>query len=71
VIDFYRRKRDFTLVLMGLGYLLQIVDAHVDAHLKEFKYNPNLKKVSLAPMVNQDNMTGRTTGMSLTYTFGK
>ena len=67
-VDFYRRKRDFTIVLLGLGYLLQIVDAHVDAHLKEFKYNPNLR-VSLVPEVSQDPMTGRSTGMGLTITF--
>lgn len=67
-VDFYRRKRDFTIVLLGLGYLLQIVDAHVDAHLKEFKYNPNLR-VSLVPELNQDPLTGRSTGMGLTITF--
>ncbi|MFM7194494.1 MAG: DUF5683 domain-containing protein [Bacteroidota bacterium] len=68
VVDFYRRKRDFTIVLLGIGYLLQMVDAHVDAHLKEFRYNPNLK-VGLRPEVSQDLMTGRTAGASLTITF--
>jgi len=67
-VDFYRRKRDFTIVLLGLGYLLQIVDAHVDAHLKEFKYNPNLR-VSLEPEINQDPVVGRTSGMALKFTF--
>ena len=67
-VDFYRRKRDFTIVLLGIGYLLQIVDAHVDAHLKEFRYNPNLK-VGFRPEVSQDMMTGRTAGASLTITF--
>ncbi len=67
-VDFYRRKRDFTIVLLGLGYLLQIVDAHVDAHLKEFRYNPNLR-VGFRPEVSQDLMTGRTAGASITITF--
>lgn len=67
-VDFYRRKRDFTIVLLGIGYLLQIVDAHVDAHLKEFKYNPNLR-VSLVPEASQHPLTGRSTGMGLTITF--
>lgn len=71
VVDFYRRKRDFTIVLMGLGYLLQIVDAHVDAHLKEFKYNPNLKRIGLAPELNSDQLTGRTAGFTLTYKLSK
>ncbi|MBM3177797.1 MAG: hypothetical protein FJZ78_07295 [Bacteroidetes bacterium] len=71
VVDFYRRKRDFTIVLMGLGYLLQIVDAHVDAHLKEFKYNPNLKRIGLAPELNSDQLTGRTAGFTITYKLSK
>lgn len=67
-VDFYRRKRDFTIVLMGLGYLLQIVDAHVDAHLKEFRYNPNLR-VGLRPEISEDPLAGRSAGASLTFTF--
>jgi len=67
-VDFYRRKRDFTIVLLGIGYLMQIVDAHVDAHLKEFRYNPNLR-VGFRPEVSQDAMIGRTAGASLTLTF--
>lgn len=67
-VDFYRRKRDATIVMMGIGYLLQIVDAHVDAHLKDFKFNPNLK-VSFQPEHRQDTFIGTTTGFSLTVTF--
>ena len=40
--DFYRRNRD-QLALYGiLFYLVQIVDAHVDAHLIEFDVNQDL-----------------------------
>ena len=67
-VDFYQRKRDATIVFLGIGYLLQIVDAHVDAHLKDFKYNPNLK-VSLEPVIRQDVFTGTTSGLGLTFTF--
>src|SRR5688572_18482127 len=50
IVTSYRRQRDFWLIMAGAMYLLQIVDAHVDAHLKEFDVNPNLQ-VSLEPMI--------------------
>ncbi len=68
IIDNYRRQRDFFIVLNGFLYILQIVDAHVDAHLKEFDLNPNLK-VSIEPSVQQNGMIGRTSGFSLTLKF--
>ena len=67
-IDRARRDRDFWMIMMGLLYILQIVDAHVDAHLKEFDLNPNLK-VGLKPMVQQNAMFGRQTGVSLSIKF--
>jgi hypothetical protein len=44
----YRRDRDFGLIMCFVFYMLQMVDAHVDAHLKEFDLNPQLK-VSIEP----------------------
>jgi hypothetical protein len=49
-------------------YLLQIVDAHVDAHLKEFDLNPNLH-VRIQPTWENDMMTGRSAGISLKFRF--
>lgn len=68
VVDKARRERDFWTIMMGAMYLLQIVDAHVDAHLKEFDLNPTLK-VSLRPSVNQDVLTGRQNTLSLIIKF--
>ncbi len=68
VVDKARRERDLMVILMGGMYLLQMVDAHVDSHLKEFDLNPNLQ-VSIEPTMNQDAMTGRTTGVSLVFRF--
>jgi hypothetical protein len=64
----YRRQRDFFIILDGFWYILQMIDAHVDAHLKEFDLNPQLK-VSLSPSTQQNYLTGRTTGFSLTFKF--
>jgi hypothetical protein len=61
-----QRERDFMIIIMGLVYVLQIVDAHVDAHLKEFDLNPKLQ-VRLEPLIEQNSMTGRQTGVSLVF----
>jgi Family of unknown function (DUF5683) len=68
VVDRYRRERDFFIILSAGMYLLQMVDAHVDAHLKEFDLNPNLH-VKIQPSMNNDMLTGRTTGISLIVKF--
>jgi hypothetical protein len=68
LVDTYRRERDYFLILDGFMYILQMVDAHVDAHLKEFDLNPQLK-MSLRPGVQQNPMFGRASGITLTFTF--
>lgn len=37
-----RRQRDYTIIIGGLLYGLNIVDAYVEAHLKEFDLNDDL-----------------------------
>ncbi len=66
--DRYRRERDFFIVLTGLWYALQIVDAHVDSHLKEFDFNPNLN-VRLEPSIQQDMLLGRQSGFTVSIRF--
>jgi hypothetical protein len=68
IVDKSRRERDFMVILMGGMYLLQMVDAHVDSHLKEFDVNPKLQ-VSIEPTMQQDALTGRTTGIALIIKF--
>lgn len=63
-IDFYRRQRDYFMILTGFFYLLQMVDAHVDSHLKEFDLNPKLH-VHLEPRVSPSQGIG----MGLTLRF--
>jgi hypothetical protein len=67
VTDTYRRQRDYFIIIGAFWYILQMVDAHVDAHLKEFDLNPQLK-VSFRPSV-QNTLVGQATGMSLVFTF--
>ncbi|MEQ8927919.1 MAG: DUF5683 domain-containing protein [Fulvivirga sp.] len=69
-IDKARRERDYYMILTGIFYLLQILDAHIDAHLKEFELNPDLR-VSIDPMLerNQFSRTSFNTGLSLKFKF--
>lgn len=68
IVDKSRRERDFWVIMMGAMYILQIVDAHVDAHLKEFDVNPNLR-VSIQPSVDQDELMGRQNSLSVIIKF--
>ena len=53
--DNWRRNRDFMIIMTGLVYLLNIVDAHVDAHFRDFdvsedlslRFNPSVKQMAL------------------------
>jgi hypothetical protein len=67
-VDQSKRQRDFMLILMAGMYLLQIVDAHVDAHLKEFDLNPSLQ-VSVRPTMEQTAMLGNQTGFTVVIRF--
>lgn len=68
VIDQAKRERDFWIIITGIFYLIQIADAHIDAHLKEFKLNPELK-ATLRPSIRQDLYAGNLAGFSFTIKF--
>lgn len=40
--DYYRQNRDLSFILLGATYVLQIVDAAVDAHFYDFKITEDL-----------------------------
>lgn len=68
VVDEARRNRDLMIIVLAGVYILQIVDAHVDAHLKEFDVNPRLQ-VKIEPLLDNNAMTGRQTGLALVIRF--
>lgn len=49
--DSYRRNRDLCIIITGALYVLQIVDAHVDAHLKDYDISDDLS-MNIEPMVD-------------------
>jgi len=66
--DKAKRQRDYAVAITGLIYVLNIVDAVVDAHLYEQKHDPDL---ALKPTVVNDNfgMGYAKAGLSLTFRF--
>lgn len=67
-VNRYRRDRDFGVLLLGIIYFMQLLDAHVDAHLKEFSLNPQMK-VALEPSVQPTGLYGRSSGLSFKLKF--
>ena len=59
--DRYRRDRDFTIIISGLIYLLQIADAHVFSHLLDFNVSNDLS-IHTRPAMHP----GGAAGLSLT-----
>jgi len=66
--DRSKRQRDYAIAISGLIYILNIVDAVVDAHLYEARHDPDL---TFNPAVIQDQygFTPPKTGVSLSYRF--
>ena len=68
----YRRNRDLCIILTGGLYILQIVDAHVDAHLRDYDISDDLS-VEVTPMIDYSYMPGYGTtaamGMNLCFKF--
>lgn len=66
--DFYRRNRDFVIILTVAWYALNIVDAHVDGHLNEFTITDDLS-LNIRPSSEQLAYSVRNYGVTLTLNF--
>jgi hypothetical protein len=65
--EFYQRNRDLSLLITIGLYVLNIIDANVDAHLKQFNVNDNL---SFQPYLYQNEINSRVNyGFSITFDF--
>ena len=64
---FYQRNRDLSMLFIVGFYILNIVDANVDAHLIQFNVNDNL---SIKPDLYQNQLNSRqNVGLTLNYNF--
>ena len=52
LVDFYQRNRDLSLVFTGVMYALNIIDASVDVHLKDFDVSDDLT-LKVRPTMHQ------------------
>jgi hypothetical protein len=65
--EFYRRNKEISILVTAGIYILNIIDANVDAHLQQFNVSEDL---TVKPSLNLDNYTGKSRyGLSLNYTF--
>jgi hypothetical protein len=66
----YRRDRDLVIIVMVGVYVLNIIDANVDAHLSDFDISPDLS-MNVSPVLMQDytGFKNTTLGLSLTFNF--
>ncbi|WP_315162674.1 DUF5683 domain-containing protein [Capnocytophaga leadbetteri] len=63
-IQFYRRNKELS-ILIGIGmYALNVIEANVDAHLKQFNVD---ERLSLEPYIQTDYLTQPQFGLTLTY----
>lgn len=64
---FYQRNRDLSTMFTVVFYILNIIDANVDAHLAQFNVNDNL---SFNPKFEQNDLNNKPTiGLAFNYTF--
>lgn len=65
--EFYQRNRDLSLLITVALYVLNIIDANVEAHLKQYNVNEDL---SFKPYINQEqNSLNANFGLSLNLRF--
>jgi hypothetical protein len=64
-----QRSRDLSFIIMGLLYVLNIIDANVDGHLKDFDVSEDLS-LRIRPMMQQQMVPGQlpTPGITMTFT---
>jgi hypothetical protein len=64
---FYQKNRDLSLLVTVGIYILNIVDANIDAHLIQFNVSENL---SVTPQLIEDDLTrNQNLGVGLTFNF--
>jgi len=66
LIQRFKRDRDYWIILAGLFYVLNIVDATVDAHLREFNINEDLS-LNIQPNLQRSSYSNMHAGLSFNF----
>ena len=64
--NYYRRNRDLSVIGMAILYVLNVVDASVDAHLFYFDVNEELS-LRVSPGYNYGLVNGPTLGLNIQF----
>jgi hypothetical protein len=65
--DFHKKNRDLSMVFIVGFYILNILDANIDAHLKQYNVNESL---TIKPYINNDiEFYEQSIGISLNLNF--
>ncbi len=65
--DFHKKNRDLSMVFIISFYILNILDANIDAHLKQYNIDENL---TLLPYYDKEtNINSESVGLSLNLFF--
>ena len=67
-VDYWKRNRDLLFISAILVYVLNIVDAHVDAHMELFTVEDDIS-LKLEPSISQTAMQTNLIGLSLKLRF--
>lgn len=68
--NFYRNRRDFVYISIGLAYALNVVDAYVFAHLRSFDVSDDLSmKPGIKLMPEKRGQLAYTPAISLKFSF--
>ncbi len=66
--DKYKHDRDLSYILLFAAYVVNIIDATVDAHLTNFNINDDLS-MTVQPKMNYSPVSGGTLGLSCRINF--
>ena len=67
IVDYYERNRDISYIITAAIYLLNIVDASVDAHLFDFDISEDLSIETKPQIINTPQ--GKTQVLSIKMNF--
>ena len=67
LLDYHKRNRDLSIILAGVWYLVQILDANVDASLMGYDVSDNLDLTVVPTMLNIPGFAP-TAGINLSFT---
>ena len=67
-VDKLRRDRDYLMIMTTFFYFLNIIDAHISAHLHEFQINEELS-MDIQPAIQTTSLNSRSLGISFSLKF--